>query len=271
MRREPINDDALFELVRGAVGARREALPDPVSGALADPRALRIFNVVLDSAVTLPAKAPAQRRAVMSMRTAALALTALVVAVALALGLTVFGTPSPALAKKFPVFAASQSELDSTTLKALQEANVDTTSARAIATPYGRGYVTTSGDGGELCVAVPPGNAEELHSALKDSPAGSNFSLIGGCAPTASAEDRGLFLNAPSRHATEIVVVLPVGASTPVLRGANGQMSTLTPELGTVAAVSHEAATLEYEVDGNRVSAAVELANSSVSVITPER
>jgi hypothetical protein len=277
---EERTDGETLTLLRAACAPTSEAFPDLATHEL-DLRAMRTLGRVLTTDANIDARPPKPPRGGglrvtrRVPRAAAIAVpAAVVVAVAVVLAVTLLGTSSSALAQKFPVFATASATPVRAALGVVQ-APIRISSARAIHTPDGTGYVMASTHGRELCIAAPAGSLAELHSVRKAERhiAGSNHRFVGGCAPTAEAEHKGVVLMLPVRGRVELVVVLPTGASPPIVRSTSGTATTLEPNDGTVTSLVHAPAVLEYKVRGRQVSTTVERSAAKLTTLgaTSER
>lgn len=256
MSRERLTDDALASLVRKACGAPSVGFGFPPTPLADDARAMRTLGRVLTADAT-PAVAPS--RLPRSPRILTAAVSALVaVAVAVALAVAFLDASTPALAQRFPVFASPASRPVSAALSVFREAGVDVGTARALPTPHGTAYVIASPHASRLCVAAPAILGAELRSLVtrerNRSAAPFHVKYVGGCAPTARVEHRGLVLSIPARRGhSELIVLLPAGASTPVLHLPSGASRKLDLHRGSAATVLTTPATLEYEIRGANV------------------
>lgn len=115
-------------------------------------------------------------------------------------------------------------------LRSLQRARMDFAHAHQISTPFGTGYVMTSADGNTVCVAVPDtieGYGQSCSAASEVRSSGLVVSMV--------AADK-------SQLPSELVVVLPSGASPPVLRFSKGGERRLPIRDGVAsAAINHDA------------------------------
>ncbi len=189
---------------------------------------------------------PRPRRALLSGAAGAAGVLALVAAGALLL------SPGPgpagsARALAFPIFSEPATDVSAMRfyLQTLVRRGADLRDARAIATPYGTGYVTTGAGGSELCVAVPP------------RPPGGRVEYVGSCEQVAKAGRAGLVVSLAGSDAVEFVAVLPSGASDPVAHEANGIANALAARAGIVGTVEHRATTITYRVGESDASIGV--------------
>lgn len=265
-----ISDDALYREVKQTFGRPDDGLRDKMlDEQRLDWLMQRIVSAGSTRAETKGRVTPhvAPRGTTWAPRRIAIGVACLLIASALAAGLATLGTSDLALAADFPIFSQAPAHPSRADVEALREAQVQLERVRAIYTPRGTGYVTSSKNGRRLCVAVPEGIAQ-LAAANGDAPNG-RVSFVGGCASRQSAERKGLLLTAhPSSSSLEVFVVLPDDASTPVLRGRL-HSAELADRHGVAIGTAHEPATLEYQVNGQRVSTRV--APGAVGRLRPER
>jgi hypothetical protein len=122
----------------------------------------------------------------------------------------------------------------------LAKANARFKQARAIETPYGRGYVLLAPDRGLLCLAIP------------DVPDGYGET----CRPIAEARRQGiettLIAAQGSSNSSEFVAVLPAGAQDPEVKHADGRITTLPLHDGVAAATFNEDVTITSRVGQNQ-------------------
>jgi hypothetical protein len=123
---------------------------------------------------------------------------------------------------------------------------MDLREAHPFRSPKGTGYVLTSRDGKEICLALP------------DPPAGYGEE----CATTSDVQRRGLVgqLISPDREAgySQVAVVLPADAQAPVVRYRDGREEVLGLERGVAAAQISGTGTLTFTVAGQARSIHVE-------------
>jgi hypothetical protein len=137
-------------------------------------------------------------------------------------------TPDRALA--FPVLAKPVTDARPLrgALRLLVRHGADLGHAHAITTPYGTGYVATTPDAGQLCVAAPlqPPFARGRSTQYRQS-----------CSQTSEAVQKGLTVTVYGRDTTEFVAVLPTHSSDPVIHHADGSTTTLTQQEGIATAI----------------------------------
>jgi hypothetical protein len=144
----------------------------------------------------------------------------------------------------FPVFAQPAIDVSFMRgdLQALVRSKADLHHVRAIPTPYGTGYVTTTHGGGKLCVAVPP------------RPPTGDVQFLGSCAATGQAAQLGLVASLSDPNAVEFLAVLPAGASDPVAHALDGAATPLPAPGGIAGVVEHSPTTITYRVGDQSVS-----------------
>jgi hypothetical protein len=212
---------------------------------------MRDFIDHLERQLVLAGRAEAQRGPVSRLARSTAAVPrrwASVVAVAAAIvaGTVLSGLPTgpaPELAQAYAVF--SKPAVDASgllravpgvaDLLRLSGLHPDPRHARAISTPWGTGYVLPADNGHSLCVLTPGGRG----------------TWEGSCARGKTARyGTEVLLGGRYRRDAELVQVLPVGASAPVVRYQNGTTRTLTLRDGVGAIVVHSRVTVTWRVDG---------------------
>lgn len=267
MRSEPDETATAVQLLRKASATTSREIPDGLG--LEDPHAMRTLGRVLTSEATpavRPPRYPRPPRPPRGRRIVAVAApTAAAVAAGIALTVISLEGSTEALAAKFPVFASSTVTPVPAALLMFKAANVDATSARAIATPHGTAYASSSHSGKQVCLAAPGITVASLLYALRrERHRVNHIGYLGGCAPLARVEGRGLLLSVPTRTAgkVELVGILPAGASASTLHTVTGRTRKLGEEHGAIAAIVPTRAMLEYTVDGRRVVSRIPARNA---------
>jgi hypothetical protein len=148
---------------------------------------------------------PARVGRVVAPRRSASALALAAAFAVLVLGVTSGSAPNQALAA-FPVFATPATDAQ-ILAPFLRHANANLADARAISTPFGKGYVIPAHDNTQLCIAVPDATGRAYGGACED---------------TSTALQQGLFTTFENSGVAEYVAVLPAGASNPLVQDTNG-------------------------------------------------
>jgi hypothetical protein len=183
-----------------------------------------------------PARRIARSVAALPRSYSALAALGMAAVVTVVVALSSGSGPDRALA--LPVL--SRPTVDASKLRpltpVLAKANARFKQARAIETPYGRGYVLVAPDRALLCLAIP------------DIPDGYGET----CRPIAEARQRGIVATLVAAQGTpnssEFVAVLPAGAEHPEVKHADGRITILPLHDGVTAATFNEDVTIVLRV-----------------------